>query len=154
VLEDTGEAPPEAPAEPPLPPLHAEAMAAIERGDLEAAEAAYTQALNENPRDADAKAALLQVQLIRRVEQHDPDEVLRRAETAGPADVAAQLAAADVEAATGRFPAAFERLLGVVRATAGDDREQARLRLIELFDVAGPTPEVQSARRQLASALY
>ncbi|KAE8762421.1 tetratricopeptide repeat protein [Georgenia thermotolerans] len=154
VLEDTGDDVAEAPEEPPLPPLHAEALAAIERGDLDGAEAAYTQALNENPRDADAKAALLQVQLIRRVEQHDPDEVLRRAAAAGPADVAAQLAAADVEATTGQFGAAFDRLLAVVRATAGDDREQARLRLIELFDIAGPTPEVQSARRQLASALY
>ena len=88
------------------------------------------------------------------MERHDPDEVLRRADAAGPADVAAQLAAADVEATTGQFVAAFDRLLAVVRATAGDDREQARLRLIELFDIAGPTPEVQSARRQLASALY
>jgi putative thioredoxin len=155
VLEDTAEdTEPPAPVEPPVPPLHAEAMDAIERGDLDAAEAAYTQALAENPRDDEAKAALLQVQLIRRISQDDPDEVLARAAAAGPADVAAQLAAADVEAATGRFAEAFDRLLAVVRATRGDEREQTRVRLVELFEIAGPVPEVQTARRQLASALY
>ncbi|WP_127131685.1 tetratricopeptide repeat protein [Georgenia sp. SYP-B2076] len=144
----------ETPQEPPLPPLHAEAMAAIERGDLAAAEAAYTQALAENPRDTEAKAALLQVQLIARVDHDDPEEVLARAAAAEPGDVAAHLAAADVEAATGQFAAAFDRLLAVIRATAGDEREQARLRLIDLFEIAGPVPEVQNARRNLASALY
>lgn len=154
VLEVVDGEVPEVPQEPELPPLYAEAMAAIERGDLAAAEAAYTQALAENPRDDEARAALLQVQLIRRVDHDDPEELLARADAA-PDDVPAQLAAADVEAATGRFAAAFDRLLAVVRSTAGDEREQARLRLIDLFEIAGPTvPEVQDARRKLASALY
>lgn len=158
VIEDTGEpaesAEPTEPAEAPLPPLHAEALAAIERGDLAAAEQAYTQALAENPGDAEARAALLQVQLIARVDQEEPAEVLERAAGAPPQDVATQLAAADVEAATGRFAAAFDRLLAVVRATSGDDREQARARLVTLFEIAGPIPEVQASRRRLASALY
>lgn len=155
VMAPTGEPQDEEPAEPPLPPLHAEALEAIERGDLDAAESAYTRALKENPGDTEARAALLQVQLIRRVDSDDPEEVLTAAESAGPGDVAAQLAAADVEAATGRFAAAFERLVAVVRATAGDEREQARLRLLELFEIAGPThPDVAPARRALASALY
>lgn len=148
---------PEEPSEPPLPPLHAEALDAIDRGDLAAAEDAYTRALKENPGDRDAQAALLQVQLIRRVEEagQDPDEVLAAAQAAGPGDVDPHLAAADVEAATGRFGAAFDRLLAVVRATAGDDREKARVRLVELFEIAGSThPDVGPARRQLASALY
>jgi len=143
------------PVEPPLPPLHAEALEAIERGDLDAAEAAYTRALKENPGDGDARAALLQVQLIRRVDHDDPEEILAAAAGAAPGDVAPHLAAADVEAATGRFGAAFERLIGVVRATSGDEREQARVRLLELFEIAGPThPDVSAARRALASALY
>jgi putative thioredoxin len=155
VLEPSGEAVEEEPAEPPLPPLHAEALEAIERGDLDAAEAAYTRALRENPGDGEARAALLQVQLIRRIDQDDPEEVLTAAADAAPDDVAAHLAAADVEAATGRFGSAFERLVGVVRATAGDEREQVRLRLLELFEIAGPThPDVSPARRALASALY
>jgi putative thioredoxin len=154
VLAPTDEPQEEEPAEPPLPPLHAEALDAIERGDLEAAETAYNQALKENPGDAEARAALLQVQLIRRVDHDDPEQVLAAA-GAAPGDVTAQLAAADVEAATGRFAAAFERLVAVVRVTADDEREQARLRLLELFEIAGPThPDVGPARRALASALY
>nr|KEP23532.1 hypothetical protein DA06_07580 [Georgenia sp. SUBG003] len=153
--QESGEPGEEEPAEPPLPPLHAEALEAIERGDLDAAEDAYTRALKENPGDGEARAALLQVQLIRRVDHDDPQEVLAAAADAAPADVAAHLAAADVEAATGRFGAAFERLVRVVRFTSGDEREQARLRLLELFEIAGPThPDVSPARRALASALY
>ena len=63
----TGTVPPEAATgpepEPELPPLHAAGLAAIETGDYVTAEAAYRQALKENPGDAEAKAALAQVLL-------------------------------------------------------------------------------------------
>ncbi|MFC7406285.1 tetratricopeptide repeat protein [Georgenia alba] len=158
VLQPSGEdqdGPDEEPAEPPLPPLHAEALAAIERGDLDGAEDAYRRALKENPGDDDAHAALLQVQLIRRVEGRDPEEVLAAASDAPASDVDAHLAAADVEATTGQFGAAFERLLAAVRATAGDERERVRVRIVELFEIAGQNhPDVGPARRNLASALY
>ncbi|UNX53964.1 tetratricopeptide repeat protein [Georgenia sp. TF02-10] len=144
-----------APAEPELPPLHAEALAAIERGDLAAAEDAYTRALKQNPGDADAHAALLQVRLMARVEARDPRTVLTEAAAAAPGDVDIQLAAADVEAAAGRFDAAFDRLLGAVAATAGEDRETVRRRLVELFEIAGNEhPDVAPARRRLTSLLY
>lgn len=143
------------PSEPELPPLHAEAMAAIERGDLNGAEDAYTRAIKENPGDTEAEAAREQIRLIRRAQQHDAAEALAAAAEAGPTDVSAQLIAADVEAASGQFGPAFERLLGVIRVTAGDDREQARLRLVEFFGIAGPAhPEVGRARKLLASALF
>src|SRR5690606_15286936 len=143
------------PPDQPLPPLHAEAVAAIERGDLAAAEDAYTRALKESPADSEAHAALLQVQLLRRIEERDPDQVLAAAADAGPSDVDAHLAAADVEAGTNRFGDAFQRLIAVVRATGGDERERVRARLVELFEIAGNShPDVGPARRQLASALY
>ncbi len=143
------------PPEQPLPPLHAEAVAAIERGDLAAAEDAYTRALKENPGDSEAHAALLQVQLLRRVDSSDQAQVLAAAESAAPGDVDAQLAAADVEATMNRFGDAFQRLLAAVRATGGDERERVRARLVELFASAGPShPDVGPARRELASALY
>ncbi len=41
--------------EKPLPPLHAEAVAALDRGDLEGARAAYRKAIAENPGDKEAK---------------------------------------------------------------------------------------------------
>lgn len=144
-----------APSEPELPPLHAEAMAAIERGDLDAAEDAYTRALKDNPGDSEAEAAREQVRLIRRAQQHEAATVLATAESAGPQDVDAQLAAADIEAASGQFGPAFDRLLAVIRATAGDEREQARVRLVAFFGIAGPShPEVARARKLLASALF
>ncbi|HJD50749.1 MAG TPA: tetratricopeptide repeat protein, partial [Candidatus Rothia avistercoris] len=54
-------------AEKPLPPLHREAIEALDRGDYQGAEAAYTRALNENPGDTDAKIGLAQVHLLHRV---------------------------------------------------------------------------------------
>ncbi|WP_127573926.1 tetratricopeptide repeat protein [Georgenia faecalis] len=145
----------EAPEEPPLPPLHAEALDAIDRGDLPAAADAYRRAIEENPADEEAKAALGQVELMIRASADDPAAVVAAADAAPATDVAAQLAAADVEIASGQASAGLERVLRVVRATRDEDRETARLRLLELFEVVGPTaPEVMTARRALASALY
>lgn len=144
----------EAPEEPPLPPHHQEAFDAIGRDDLDAAVAAYTAALAENPRDDMAKAGLAQVELLRRTRDADPAAV-RAAAAAAPDDVAAQLALADVELMSDRVTEAFDVLLAVVRRTAGPDREAARVRLLELFTVVGDEdPRVLSARRALASALY
>ena len=42
-----------------------------------------------------------------------------------------------------------------VRETRDEDRETARVRLLELFDVVGKAdPTVVKARRQLSSALF
>ena len=142
------------PAEPPLPPLHAEALEAIEREDYAAAADAYRRALKENPADHEASAALAQVELIMRTSAAGGLEAVTAAQDAPATDVAAHLAAADAEMAAGRQQAAFDRLLAVVRATAGEDREAARLRLVEYFDILGSHPDVTAARRALASALY
>ena len=51
--------------------------------------------------------------------------------------------------------AAFDRLIALVKRTAGDDRTKVRTRLIELFDLFDPAdPEVIAGRRKLANALY
>ncbi|WP_062380199.1 co-chaperone YbbN [Demequina pelophila] len=146
-----------APAEPapePLPPLHQAAYDAIERGDLDAAEASYDQALKENPKDADARGGRAQVRLMARSRMADLNAV-RAAAAADPADVDAQLAVADLDVLGGQVEDAFGRLIDVVRVTAGDERERVRARLIELFDVSDPAdPRVLQARQKLASALY
>jgi putative thioredoxin len=142
------------PEEPPLPPLHQEAYDAIERDDLDAAVAAYTKALGENPRDEDARVGLAQVELLRRTQHVDP-AAARAAAAAAPTDVDAQLVVADLDVLGGMVEDAFARLVDTVRAGAGDDRERARIRLVELFSVIGDTdPRVMTARRALASALY
>ncbi|MFW6092282.1 MAG: tetratricopeptide repeat protein, partial [Actinomycetota bacterium] len=95
-----------------------------------------------------------QVSLLRRTAGVDPSAA-RSAADANPADVDAQLTAADVEVATGQVDEGFERLLAAIRTTAGDDRDRARTRLVELFEVVGPSdPRVAKARSALASALF
>ncbi len=142
------------PEEPPLPPLHQAAYDAIERDDLPAAIEAYEQALRENPRDDMAKAGLAQVGLLDRTRDADAGAV-RAAAAASPDDVAAQLAVADLDVLGGQVTDALDRLVEVVRRTAGPERETVRRRLVELFDVVGQTdPRVVAARRALTNALY
>ena len=68
---------------------------------------------------------------------------------------AAQLAAADLEFATGQVDEAFDRLVAGVRRSAGPDRELLRGRLVELFDLLpADDPRLARARTALASALF
>ncbi|WP_062291373.1 co-chaperone YbbN [Demequina phytophila] len=140
--------------EPPLPPLHQAAHDAIDRGDLDAAEAAFDQALRENPKDHEARAGRAQVRLMARSRTADLAAV-RRAAADAPADVDAQLAVADMDVLGGQLDDAFGRLIELVRATAGDERDRVRARLLELLEVVDPAdPRVLRARQALASALY
>lgn len=142
-------------AEEPLPPHIQAAYDAIEADDLDGAAKAFEDALNDNPADVEAKAGLAQVELGRRVQGVDFSQVLTTAAQAAPGDVQAHLAVADVEAASGQMAGAFERLVSVVRVTAGEDRELVRKRLLELFlIVPEDAPELIKARRDLAIALY
>ncbi|MDP9434738.1 MAG: tetratricopeptide repeat protein, partial [Actinomycetota bacterium] len=46
-------------------------------------------------------------------------------------------------------------LVAAVRATAGDERDRVRSRLLELFSVLDPEdPRVVAGRRKLANALF
>ncbi|MFV2114378.1 tetratricopeptide repeat protein [Micromonospora sp. LOL_025] len=140
-------------AEPEDPRLD-EADDALMSGDLDAAERAYRKILAESPADAAAEAGLAQVGLARRVAGADPRAAIAAAQ-ANPDDVEAQLLAADIEVLSGQAEAAYARLVGVVRRTAGEEREKVRQHLVSLFTVAGPEdPAVASARRALASALF
>src|SRR4051812_24160591 len=142
----------EAPAEVEDPRLDA-AEAALERGDLAAAEAAYRAILDAEPDHPEASLALRQVQLFRRADEAGPDALA--AAEAAPDDVSAQTRAADFLLGTGNVQEAFDHLLGVVRRTAGEDRDQARKHLVELFAVVGDEdPRVGAARRQLTLALF
>ncbi|TFV81413.1 tetratricopeptide repeat protein [Blastococcus sp. CT_GayMR20] len=143
---------PEASEGPDDPRLDA-AEAALERGDLAGAEAAYQAILDAEPDHPEAGLALRQVQLFRRADEAGPDALA--AADAAPDDVAAQTRAADFLLGTGNIEAAFDRLLDVVRRTTGEDRDQARKHLVELFAVVGDEdPRVGAARRQLTLALF
>lgn len=140
--------------EPAVDPRFAAADAAIEAGDYATAEAEFDKLIAQNPADAEAQAGRAQVALLARATQLDAEATLAAAKAA-PEDVDAQLAAADVEMLLGDAAGAFSRLIGVVRDCAGDDRERARVRLLELFQTADPAdPAVLKARRDLTSALF
>ena len=144
----------EEPAEPPHDPRYDEAYDAIERGDLDAAAAAYRALLDQSPGDADAKAGLAQVELMRRTRDLD-ERAVRQAAAERPDDVAAQTAAADLDLLGGHVEDAFLRLIEVVRRTGGDDRDRARQHLLDMFEIVGPQDErVARARTALANALF
>lgn len=137
-----------------IPPAFAEARAAMERGDLDAAASAFEQELAASPGDPIAKAGLAQVNLIRRVSSYDQARSRREA-AERPGDVQAQIAVADIDLASGRIEEAFDRLLGVVRRTSGEDRDRARVHLVGLFDILPPRdPRVTKARSTLSALLF
>jgi putative thioredoxin len=125
----------------------------LDAGDFDAALAAYQAILAAQPNHAEAKGAVTQIIFLQRATAQRPDAVA--VADAAPADIDAALAAADVEILQQQVSAAFDRLTGLVKTTAGDDRTTVRTRLIELFDLFDPSdPEVIAARRKLANALY
>ncbi len=142
-----------APGEPTADPRFAAADAALQNGDFAGAVAEFEKLLKANPRDAEAQAGRAQAALLLRSVDLD-DQVIQRAD-AEPDDIAAQLAAADLELITGDADAAFTRLVDLVRRTVGPDREQVRVRLVELFDtIEAADPAVKKGRRALSMALF
>ena len=137
-----------------LPPAFEQARAAMERGDMDAAARAFEEQLAASPGDPMAKAGLAQVNLIRRVGSYDQARARREA-AERPGDVQAQIRVADIDLATGRVQDAFDRLLGVIRRTSGEDREQARAHLVGLFDILPPRdPRVSKTRSALSALLF
>ncbi|MBD7979153.1 MULTISPECIES: tetratricopeptide repeat protein [Oerskovia] len=140
--------------EPELPPLHQEAFDAIERDDLDAAVAAYQKAIKQDPRDHLAAAGLAQVGLLRRTRDLDL-QATREAAAARPTDLAAQLDVADMDMLGGKVEDAFGRLLDLLPGASAEDKETLRLRLVDYFEILGPTdPRVGKARQLLAINLY
>jgi putative thioredoxin len=139
---------------PPVDPRLAEADEKLQAGDFDGAEAGYRALLAEAPNDPLLVSSLAQLDLFRRLEAVDPAAALAAADAA-PDDVAAQSVAADVEFASGEADRAFDRLVNLVRRTAGEDRDAARTHLLGLFAIAAPDdPLVIAARRALTNALF
>ncbi|HEY5988521.1 MAG TPA: tetratricopeptide repeat protein, partial [Streptosporangiaceae bacterium] len=131
-----------------------EAQQAMERGDLDGAAAAFERILANAPGDPVATLGLAQVNLFRRVHSYNAEQA-RRAAAAKPDDVEAQCQVADIEMSLGKAEEAFDRLLGLIRRTSGEDRNKARLHLVQLFEIFPPRdPRVAKARATLSSLLF
>ncbi|MFT4088933.1 MAG: tetratricopeptide repeat protein, partial [Gordonia sp. (in: high G+C Gram-positive bacteria)] len=146
-------APPAAaePADEPQDPRMAAAEALMDSGDFDGALAAYRAIAEVEPANTEAVSVVRNLEFVLRAQAHEPDIV----QNAAPNDVDAQLAAADVLLLGQRPEEAFDRIIAVVRTSAGDDRTRARTRLLELFELFDPAePFVVAARRKLAAALY
>jgi putative thioredoxin len=140
-------------AEPEPDPRYEAADNAVAAGDLDGAIAAYELLLKETPNDAEAKAGLARVQLVKRT-RDVPAEVRTRA-AENPTDIEAQQLVADVDLMGGHVEDAFSRLITTIQLTAGDDRDEVRKHLLELFEVVGADDErVVKARRRLMAALF
>lgn len=141
----------------PLPPLHQAAFDAIEAGDYAAAADAYRRALSEMPSDHEAKAGLAQVELMARLQplSAQDSEAVRTQAADEPDNLQAQLAVADLDVAGGHVEDALNRLVAFIGRNFGPERETARVRLLELFDVVGAGDErVAKARQALARVLF
>ena len=137
--------------EPELSPTLLAAYAAIDSGNYESAKGQFEKALLENPNDALAEAGLAQVKLLIRLEGKELAGIIS-AEVQSEASI---LEKADALIATGNAGAGFELLLGLFERTAKDQREPIRLRLVEMFLVAGnDNPDVVAARKALSLMLF
>ena len=124
---------------------------ALEQGDWDGAIAAYQLVLASTPNDAIAKIGLLNVQLLKRMDGVDFEVAMNTSSS----DLEPQLTAADAQFLMNDFAGAFSRLIELVKTTSGKEREQVRDRLLELFEIAGPTdPAVVRGRTSLANALF
>jgi putative thioredoxin len=146
--------PAESDDEPESDPRFAEADAALASDDLDGAIAAYQRLVEANPSDGDARGRLAGARLMLRTKGLDA-ATAREAAAADPADVDAQLRAADLDVVGGHVDDAFNRLVEAVRRMAGDERDRVRQHLLELFEAVGPDdPRVATARRALSAALF
>ena len=134
----------------PSDPRFDAAESALEAGDWDAAIAAYKEVLKATPADAIARIGLLNAELMKRTDGMDFDAAL----AAQPSDVESSLAAADALFILNKYSESFAVLIAAIKVHV-DSRDVLRQRLLELFDIAGPTdPDVTKARTALANALF
>ncbi|MCL8024728.1 co-chaperone YbbN [Nocardioides bruguierae] len=135
-------------------PRYAPAQDALAAGDVDAAVAEYEKLVKANPADAEAAAGLAMAKVLQRTQGVDL-HAARAAAAADPDDIDAQTLCADLDMLGGHVDDAFNRLVDLVRRTAGDDRTKAREHLLGLFAAVGnDDARVLRGRQNLASALF
>jgi putative thioredoxin len=143
----------EAPVEQ-IEPEEDEALQALESGNYPAAESAYKKWLARKPNESLAKLGLAQTQLLIRTEGLDLNKIVEESKKS-PTDFELQLKAADVEIVNGGVEAAFLRLLTLIKASNGDEKNRAKTHLLNLFALVDQAdPRLISARKELASSIF
>ncbi|MBX3311571.1 MAG: tetratricopeptide repeat protein [Microbacteriaceae bacterium] len=136
-----------------IPELILKAGDALAEGKYDEAIDLYKQHLAEDPGNPEVTAAIVQVELLKRVSAQPAAEVRKQAAD-NPKDIEAALAVSDLDIAGGHVTDAFDRLLDLF-ATEVDSREQIRERLLDHFVAVGAEDErVIAARRKLANLLF
>lgn len=140
--------------EPATDPRFAPAEDALVAGDADRAVTEYQRLVDANPADTEAVAGLARARILQRTQGVDLAQA-RQAAADAPDDVAAQTLVADLDLLGGHVDDAFARLIGLVRRTAGDERDVVREHLLGLFAAVGNgDPRVLKGRQNLASALF
>lgn len=135
-------------------PEEDEALAALDRGDFQAAESAYKALLARKPNDPYGKVGLAQVQLLIRTKGIDGAATIASA-IEKPDDVEIQMKCADIEVMQGDLEAGYQRLLRLISILSGESQREVKERLLELFALVDPAdPRVIKARAALANALF
>ena len=135
----------------PSDPRFDAAESALESGDWDNAAAAYKEILSVTPGDAIAKIGLLNVNLLKRTDGHDLNADI----DSMALDTESVLRAADAIFLMGDFSESFALLIEHLKNVIGTERDQTRERVLELFEIAGPTdPSVVKARVALTNALF
>ena len=138
----------------PMEPEEVAALSALEKGDYSGAAMAYRNWLQRKPDEQLAKIGLAQCELMIRIEGLSPELTIKDANS-HPDVIEKQLMAADIEIAQGMPKKAFERLITLVRNSAGEDKKRVKEHLLLLFQLVDPSdPELIRARNELASALF
>jgi putative thioredoxin len=126
----------------------------LARDDYAGAEAQLAE-VPDDLRDDRATAIAAKVALWKRGQSLPDLATLKAQVDARPEDLEARLGYADRLAAEGRFRAALDELIEVVRRDRGEPRERARKSVLALFGLAADQPDlVGEYRRKLAGVLY
>jgi putative thioredoxin len=129
-------------------PDHARAVELLEKAQaLDPQEPAITKALEER------QAALKAQQDFEALKPAGDPAALRARIESNPKDHAARFDLAAILAHEGDFAAAFEQLLEVVLRDKAEQREAARVRMVEWFGLCTDAAVVDRARRRLSMYL-
>ena len=152
---DAHDLPQEEEPQPAEDPRLTDAEAMLNRGDFDGALGVYDSILADEPNNADIKQARNTTVLLKRLNpaQRETDPIA--AADAAPEDIDAQFDAADAEIVAGSPESTFDRLITLMATKSGEEKNQVRDRLLELFALFDAAdPRVLAARTKLASSLY